>query len=264
MSSPSAADRLRVATYNIRYANLDSGPRAWPERRDGVAAAIALHRPDIIGLQECWLDQLSDLRERLPEYDWVAHVAGNGEHTPIGYRPDRLEVLEEGQVGLSASGDVGSIGWDAALPRFCTWATLRDRRTGVEFDCQNVHFDHEGQVARRESARQARDRTGDGPTLVLGDLNAQPASGPYRILTRELEDARRVTTRRFGPGGTFVGFDGEGVDEDGPREDQQRLDYVFVSGFTVDRYAVSTVADATGRYPSDHLPVVVDVSVATA
>ncbi|WP_255196880.1 endonuclease/exonuclease/phosphatase family protein [Halorarius litoreus] len=258
----SPADRLRVATYNIRYANLDTGPRAWAERRDGVAAAIALHRPDLIAVQECWLDQLPDLRERLPEYAWVAHVAGNGEHTPIGFRSSRLDLLDEGQVGLSPSGDVGSVGWDAALARFCTWARFRDRRTGTEFDCQNVHFDHEGQVARRESARQVRDRTDNGPTLVLGDLNAPPASGPYRLLARDLDDARRAAAQRFGPGGTFVGFGGEGFDEAGPRDDQPRLDYVFVSGFAVDRYAVSTLADATGRYPSDHLPVVVDLSVA--
>lgn len=259
---PSPA-HLRAVTYNIRYANLDSGPRAWSERRDGVAAAIALHRPDLIGLQECWLDQLPDLRARLPEYEWVAHVAGNGEHTPIGFRPGRLELLDDGQVGLSPSGAVGSVGWDAALARFCTWARFRDRRSGVELDCQNVHFDHEGLVARRESARQVRARTGDHPRVVLGDLNAYPLSGPYRILSRDLDDARRVADRRFGPGGTFVGFDGEGFDEDGPREDQPRLDYVLVDGFSVARYAVSTVEDATGRYPSDHLPVVVDLSLPT-
>lgn len=264
MGPSPAADRLRVGTYNIRYANLDLGPRAWPRRRDGVAAAVALHRPDLIGLQECWLDQLPDLRDRLPEYEWVAHTAGNGEHTPIGYRPERLEPLDEGQIGLSPSGDPGSVGWDAAVARFLTWATFRDRRTGVEFDCRNVHFDHEGRVARRESARQVRNRTGDRPTVVLGDLNAPPLSGPYRSLTREFDDARLVADRVFGPGSTFVGFGGEGVEEDGPRERQPRLDYVLVSGFGVDRYAVSTVADATGRYPSDHLPVVADLSVATA
>lgn len=256
-----AGGRFRVATYNIRYANLDSGPRAWERRRDGVADVIALHRPDLVGLQECWLDQLPDLRARLPEYDWVAHVTGNGEHTPIGYRPERLERLDDGQVGLSPSGAPGSIGWDASLPRFCTWARFRDRETGTEFDCQNVHFDHEGRLARRESARQVRTRVGARPMLVLGDLNAVPLSGPYRILTREVADARRSARRAFGPGGTFVGFGGEGVEEDGPRDTQPRLDYVLVSEFAVTRYAVSTLEDATGRYPSDHLPVVVELSV---
>ena len=260
---PSPADHLRVATYNVRYANLDSDPRAWSRRRDGVAAAIALHRPDLVGLQECWLDQLPDLRARLPEYDWVAHDAGNGEHTPIGYRPDRLDCLDDGQVGLSPSGAPGTVGWDASLPRFCTWATFHDRVTGAEFDCQNVHFDHEGRLSRRESARQVSARVGERPAVVLGDLNAVPLSGPYRVLTHDLDDARSVADRRFGPGGTFVGFEGEGVDEDGPREHQPRLDYVLVGGFTVARYAVSTVEDATGRHPSDHLPVVADLSVST-
>lgn len=260
MGPPPATDRLRVGTYNIRYSSLDTGHRAWPRRRDGVAAAIALSRPDLVGLQECWLDQLPDLRERLPEYDWVAHGAREGEHTPIGYRPDRLDCLDDGQVGLSPSGEPGSVGWDASLPRFCTWARFRDRTTGTTFDCQNVHFDHEGRLARRESARQVRTRLAGRPTVVLGDLNAAPLSGPHRILTRDLQDARTAAARPFGPGGTFVGFEGEGVEEDGPPEHQPRLDYVLVQGFQVDRYAASTVEDATGRHPSDHLPVVVDLS----
>ena len=263
MGSPPASDRLRVATYNVRYSSLDVGPRAWPRRRDGVAAAIALHRPDLVGLQECWLDQLPDLRERLPECDWVAHDAGDGEHTPIGYRPDRLERLDDGQVGLSPSNEPGTVGWDASLPRFLTWARFRDRTTGAAFDCQNVHFDHEGRLARRESARQVRSRLAGRPTVVLGDLNAVPLSAPHRVLTHDLDDARAVTDRRFGPGGTFVGFAGEGAEETGPRERRPRLDYVLVDGFLVDRYAVSTVEDATGRHPSDHLPVVADLSVST-
>lgn len=261
MGQSPTPDDLRAATYNIRYSTLDSGPRAWPRRRDPVADAIALHRPDLIGLQECWLDQLPDIRRRLPEYEWVAYATRHGEHTPIGYRPGRLALEDDGQVGLSSSGEPGSVGWDASMPRFCTWATFRDRVSDCEFDCQCVHLDHEGRLARRESARQVRARLGPRPTVVLGDLNTYPHSGAYRILTRELSDARCVASRRFGPGGTFVGFGGEGVEEDGPRDRQPRLDYVLVDGFHVTRYAVSTVADATGRYPSDHLPVVVDLSV---
>ena len=40
MGPPPATDRLRVGTYNIRYSSLDTGPRAWPRRRDGVAGHL--------------------------------------------------------------------------------------------------------------------------------------------------------------------------------------------------------------------------------
>lgn len=271
---------LRVASYNVRYAGLDVGQRAWERRRDAVADAVALYRPDVVGIQECWLDQLPDLRARLPEYDWVAHVAERGEHTPVGYRPERLEVIESGQVGLSPSREPGSVGWDARIPRLCTWATFRDRERGVAFDCRNVHFDHRGALARRESARQIAADVGSGPTLVLGDLNARPLSGPYRLLTRDLSDARAAADRVFGPGGTYVGFSDEGPgggeNPRGPGEQAhddggepagphvavagtERLDHVLVDEFAVDRYAVGAAVAGDGRYPSDHLPVVVDL-----
>lgn len=44
----------------------------------------------------------------------------------------------------------------------------------------NVHIDHIGQVARRESAKLILDRlgalAGDLPVIVTGDFNAEPDS----------------------------------------------------------------------------------------
>ncbi len=125
--------------------------------------------------------------------------------------------------------------------------------------------DHEGTVARRESARLVRERFAGGAALLVGDLNARPASAPYRSLVETpgpFRDARLAADTRVGPGETYVGFDGEAVEEGTDRDPtrDRRIDYVLIRGFAADLYAVATGADATWRHPSDHLPVVADLS----
>ncbi|WP_276257364.1 endonuclease/exonuclease/phosphatase family protein [Haloglomus litoreum] len=261
----SGAAPLRVMTYNVRYAALDDGPRAWEHRRDAVASTARVHRPDVLCLQEVWQDQLPDLRERLPGYEWAAERQRTGEHTPVGYLPDRLAVEGMDVFALAPDPeDIGTVAWDAAVPRVATEVRFRDRRGDATFDLVNVHFDHAGALARRESARLVRERLAGSRALLVGDLNARPASDPYRSLVGHpgpFADARLVAETRFGPGETFVGFAGEGV-EDGTEfapTTGKRIDYVLVRGFDVDLYATVADVDATWRHASDHLPVVADL-----
>ncbi|GAB6282488.1 MAG: hypothetical protein STSR0008_12340 [Ignavibacterium sp.] len=43
--------KLRVMTYNIRYAN-DNPGEEWSKRKDKVISMIELANPDILGVQE--------------------------------------------------------------------------------------------------------------------------------------------------------------------------------------------------------------------
>lgn len=257
MGAPAEPTPLRVCSYNIRYAGLDEGRVAWPKRRDGVAGALRLYRPDAVALQECWLEQLPDLRARLPAYEWVAHPDRNGEHTPIGYRPDRLEHVDSGAFGLAPGGERAVPAWDADIPRQVTHARLRDRESGEPFTLFSVHLDHRGERARTEGAKLLRERLPDGRVLLAGDYNCSTADPPYRTLTAVLDDARAEATHVLGPEETYVGFDGAGFGEDEPTA--RRLDYVLLRGFEVDAYAVGPAVDDDWHYPSDHLPVVVDL-----
>lgn len=197
-----------VVTYNIRYANPNDGLDVWPNRVDAVVEFIAEH--DVIGLQEVTFSQLGDLRERLPGFDWygVGRDDGKtgGEHAVIFYRRDRIEPVEKGTFWLSEHPEqVGVKGWDAALPRTCTWMVLRDKATDHRLWIANTHFDHRGGNARTESGklirRVAAQRSGSMPVIVIGDFNCVPDSDPYRALTASdsdgdfsLGDARKVST----------------------------------------------------------------------
>jgi endonuclease/exonuclease/phosphatase family metal-dependent hydrolase len=266
------APPLRVMTFNLRYDTPSDGVNAWPLRRDWVAALIRFHAPDAIGVQEALVHMLTDLDARLPGFARVgvgrADGRAGGEFSAILYRTDRLELLDSGTFWLSTTPEVaGSKGWDTAIERIVTWARFRDRRTGCRHLHVNTHFDHVGEQARQESARLIRRRAAalaDGmPVVVTGDLNADPASASYRILTRDtiadatppFRDAMVVSRDgHYGPTSSWTAFRAI--------EPGRRIDYVLVSPqVRVLKHAI--LPDSwDGRFPSDHLPVLAAVEPA--
>jgi endonuclease/exonuclease/phosphatase family metal-dependent hydrolase len=254
---------LNVGTYNLRLNIAADGANAWPHRKEAVKALIRYHELDLFGTQEGLIDQIEDLAAM----DGFAYVGVGrddgrraGEHSAIFYRKARFAVERHGDYWLSETPDQPSKGWDArCCNRLATWARLRDRRSGQVFYVFSVHFDHEGTVARRESAhlmlRKMRELAGSHPLLCLGDFNATPESEPIVIMTGGLSDAYRVSEApAYGPVGTFNDFklDAELIN---------RIDYIFVnSRVKVLKYGALT--DSFGaRFPSDHLPVVARVAL---
>ncbi|MCC5908203.1 MAG: endonuclease/exonuclease/phosphatase family protein [Balneolaceae bacterium] len=268
-SSEVVVEPMRVMSFNIRFDNPDDGPNAWPHRKDFVASMFRFHQNDLVGTQEGLNNQLKELDEMLPEFDWVGigRDAGDerGEFCAIYYRTERFDLLEDGTFWLSETPDEpGSQGWDAALPRIVTWARLFDKKNDRSFIVFNTHFDHRGQEARRKSSELILEKVAelaDGdPVIVMGDLNAVEDQDPYRVLAEpdlgpvEIELFDGYYHSRFGhhgPTSTWNGF----------REivPDRRIDYIFTdAGFSFVQHGI--LADIRdGHFPSDHLPVVADV-----
>ena len=258
-AASSAADdsgtQIKATTYNIRYANPRDGEDIWVNRRGAVASY--LKGSDVIGLQEVTEPQFAYLREALTKFDsyGVGRDDGKsgGEHAPIFFRKDRFEALAKGTFWLSESPDeVGQKGWDAALPRTCTWMRLRDRRDGKEFYVANTHFDHRGVQARTESgkliARRVEQLPESLPVVVMGDFNCQPDSEPYNAIVSKLSDARLVSrSKPSGVNSTWNGFT--------KIVPQRIIDHIFVRSLKVNQIAVEDPKTDRGRFASDHLPV---------
>jgi len=249
---------LRVGSFNVRHAALDDDERWERYRRDAVAGAIRVYRPDVVGVQEAGPEQLASIAEPTPGYEWVGAGERAGEYNPIGYRPDRIALETQDVFWLAETPDEPTAGWDAAFPRVTTVARFRDRQTDDRFALFNTHFDHQGETAGCESAQLLRARVADEsvPAVLVGDLNCTPDGDPYRLLTETdgpLRDARRVSARgHHGPDVTFTGY--------GPLDDGRRLDYVLVTeSIEVVQHAVGADVDGEGRFPSDHLPLVADL-----
>ena len=254
---------IRVATYNLRMDTPGDGVNAWPNRKENVKALILFHDFDIFGTQEGFVHQLKDLCE-MPGYAYIGAgrddgISG-GEHSSIFYKTNRFKLLDSGNFWLSETPDQPGKGWDATCcNRICSWAKFRDANTKKDFFVFNVHFDHQGVVARRESGKlmvqKIKEIAGSNPVIFTGDLNSTPETEQVQTIQTIVNDSYRVTAMPpYGPVGTFNGFR-----FDAPLKD--RIDYIFVSKhFSVSKYAVLTDA-LEQRYPSDHLPVVAEVKI---
>lgn len=278
-----------VATYNMRNANASDSTNGdgWGQRYPVIAKMVQFHGFDIFGTQECFLHQLKNLKQALPGYSYIGvgrdDGKDKGEHSAIFYRTDKFELLEKGDFWLSETPNIPSKGWDAVLPRICSWGHFKCKDTGFEFLFFNLHMDHIGKKARVESAylvqKKMKEINEKLPAILTGDFNVDQHSNSYKALVAQgnLYDSYEIANLRYATNGTFNGFNPNDFTE-------SRIDHVFVSpGFKVIKYGVLTdtyrskvlnggkadVKDAPkeisvetyqARTPSDHFPVEVELS----
>ena len=130
------AESMVVATYNLRNANAgdSTNGNGWGQRYPYIAQLVQFHGFDIFGTQEGKYHQLQDLKNAMPGYDYIGVGRDDGkqagEYSAIFYRTGKFEVLDHGDFWLSTITDRPNKGWDAVLPRICTWGKFRDKQTG--------------------------------------------------------------------------------------------------------------------------------------
>ncbi len=184
-----AAHPLTVGSFNLRYINDHDGDNSWANRCQMVTDLIGYYGFDFLGTQEGYLEQLRDI-DTLDNYDYIGVGRDDGkeagEHSAIFYRTDRFDLLDQGDFWLSETPEVPSHGWDASeCLRICSWGHFRDRISGMTLYFFNVHYDHVGQEARRQSSHlllsRIRPLLDRGETVILtGDFNAGPGEEPIR------------------------------------------------------------------------------------
>jgi endonuclease/exonuclease/phosphatase family metal-dependent hydrolase len=253
---------LNVLSYNIRLATPGDAPNTWSARKQKVFSLISVAKPDVFGLQEALYEQVKDMEYAFPDYERVGAGRDDGkeagEFSPLFFNEHKFKLLSSGTFWLSQTPSIaGSRGWDAACNRVVSWLQLKDYKTGKSFFVFCTHFDHKGEIARRNSAKlllNAVDSlSGMNPVIVLGDFNSKPDSEPYKIITDEsnpahLLDARENCKKPAGPKYTYTGFKVGALPGD-------QIDYIFVKNkVKVLSLKVNSKNNGT-YYPSDHLPV---------
>lgn len=263
------AHPLIVMSSNVRFGTARDGDDSWNLRQDALRDVWREQHADLIGTQEMLQFQADFLLQAFPEYAYVGRSRDRdddqGEQSGIFYRRERFIELERGHFWLSESPDTpGSKGWDANLPRMVTWVKLYDRSKEAPLIFANTHFDHQGPIARLQSAellhRKLASWMNTYPVIVTGDFNCGEGSEPYASLmkpfhptspseaNRSLVDTYRAKhVDRSEEEGTFNGFRG--------RRSGPRIDWILVTPdwHIMDANIVRT--EFHGRYPSDHFPV---------
>lgn len=260
---------LNVMSFNIRFDNPEDSLNNWQYRKDVAAQIIKDQNIDIVGTQEVLVNQLNDLKARLPEYKaiGVGRQDGieKGEYSAILYKKDRFNEIESGYFWLSETPEVaGSRGWDGACERIATWAILEDMGTKKQFFFINTHLDHVGKVARQEGVTLLLDRAtslGKGlPIIMTGDFNATPKSDVIKHVTDEsnpnhLIHSKDIAVEKNGTDWTFHGFGKV------PEDKREFIDYIFVSpGTKVSKHSVLN-EKLNEQYVSDHAAVVAQIEI---
>ncbi|MBO5241454.1 MAG: endonuclease/exonuclease/phosphatase family protein [Lachnospiraceae bacterium] len=281
------AENMVVATYNLRNANRGDSiaGNGWGQRYPYIAQLIQFHGFDIFGTQEGKYQQLEDLKNAMPQYDYIGVGRDDGkqagEYSAIFYRTDKLEVLDHGDFWLSTETDHPNKGWDAALPRICTWGKFKDKKTGFTFLFFNLHMDHIGVQARAESAKlilkKVKEFPEKLPAILTGDFNVDQNNESYLLLDNSglMRDSYQIAEFRYAPNGTFNAFYTD-------RKTDSRIDHLFLTKeFNVKKYGILTdtyraektdselkeqnanfpkevaLQKYTARTPSDHFPVMI-------
>ena len=252
---------LKIATFNLRMDTPSDGENAWFHRKDMVNDLIRFYGFDLFGTQEGFTHQLNDIL-RLSDYRFIGVGRDDGkdagEHCAIFYRSDRFKVLDQGDFWLSEHPEKPGRGWDGTCcNRICTWGKFEDLKNHKQFYFFNVHYEYEGDVARRESSNLMISRiksiSCNQPVFLTGDFNAFPTEEPIRILNDSgfLNDSYKITKEApFGPVCTYHGYDST-------IKTEERLDYIWVTdSIQIDKYGVLTNT-LYGHTPSDHFPVMV-------
>ncbi len=256
---------LKLITYNIRLDIAEDGVNDWSHRKVFFTSQIQFYEPDIFGVQEAKPNQVIDISTLLKQYDKVGMARegeGKGESCNIFFKKERFKVKESNTFWLSETPNEISKGWDAACNRICTYALFKDKKTKINFWVFNTHLDHVGEEARTKGIELILSKielinSQKYPVFFMGDFNSEPDYDRIIQLKKVMNDCREISKEKpFGPSGTFNDF----------KHDQavtKLIDYIFTSKnntIAVLKYAV--LSDSKDlKYPSDHLPVYVEINL---
>ena len=242
---------MKIIDWNIQNRSADD----WPARRESLAAILRSEPPDVLCVQEAWIEQVEFLAGLLGEHDRTGigrdDAKDEGEHCAIFYKRGCFERLAGETFWLSDTPEKPGITWQCDHNRICTWCRLGGRDGGEFFVC-NTHFPLT-ESAREKSAALVAERIGaiaaGAPVILAGDFNCIPGSGPWSALEDAGLASAAAGAGQPGHAPTFHNAGGEGA----------CIDAIFVSEhWRVEEFRLLT--DKGGVvYPSDHFALCVEV-----
>ena len=225
---------MRVVTYNVR---------GFRDGVDRVLAVVRALRPDVLLLQE------TGSRRSLHRFEVGASMRAASDPWSPGRRRVKNAILLANPwrpASIELLRFAGSRYW---YPRGALVVrAVSDAGPGLWLVSTHLGLDGSERRMQAEALLRLVSRFGQAPAVVGGDLNATPdMRAPARIAT-ELTDAWTAAER--GAGSTFPAT-----------RPEARIDYVFVSGSLAVGHA--SVGGEASADASDHLPVCVDLTLAT-
>lgn len=255
--------QLVVGSYNLRLdiPKVDVG-NEWSNRVSMISDIIKFYEFDILGTQEGFAHQLEDLKKVLPNYGeyGVGRDDGKnaGEQSAIFYRKDKFDLLDSGSFWLSETPEKPSFGWDAQkYRRVCSWILLKDKKTKKKLYCYNAHYDHQANIARKESSKlileKIKNMRKGTPVILTGDFNGNPSTEWYKEIAQSnvLFDTYSQTPIKLEGNPTYQEYGNAEL-----LKGNDVIDHIFTTkDFKVKKWGILSNT-FHGKYPSDHFPVI--------
>lgn len=205
--SNAQADTLRVMSFNI----LHGATTKNDFNLDTIAGVINKYKPDLVALQE-----VDFKTNRAKKYDLPTELGIRTGMASLFARAMYYDGGEYGEGVLSKYSFVGSE--NIALPHLPTSEPRAALVTRVKTKNGNIiqfvgtHLDHlKDETDRIMQATALRDTLANTkyPTLIVGDLNAQPGSKTIEILTEEFPKSKheKATDGTFPATGATICID---------------------------------------------------------
>lgn len=263
-----ADETIRVCTYNIQYPN--DGVCKWSNRQVALKGFFNEYKPDLVGSQEPYIAQISDMMEFLgDDYAWfgvnnrnetAAPYYPSAAFNPVFYRKDRLELLDWDVIWYTPKAT--ERGYGADYPRFLHWARFMDLRTGQEFYLFNSHFDHKSEEAKRVAAgiltETVKRIAGDMPAILTGDYNTTETSKAYEtVMTSGFLDNSKLAVKN--PVNHLYYSQARYKSINTVSQKDIHIDHIFYTPLNskIESWEL-VIKTYGGYYGSDHLPIVVD------
>ena len=244
---------LSVMSFNVRYpAASDTGDKSWSNRKKGVFAMLNAKKPMLIGVQECYISQRTDIMNNVEGYGCygVGRTDGkeSGETTSILYDKSVFSLLEQGTFWLTEKDiNTPNTGWDATIKRTTTWVKLEMKSNKQQLFFVNTHLDHQGSQAKSEGLKLIQKRIdelnqGGLPVVLTGDFNEDQTSAIFGALS--LDNVRKTAA----VSDNFSTSNGWG-------SKNQQIDHIFCGN--LEALTFETIRDRWEGYTyiSDHYPV---------
>jgi len=273
---------MRVMTYNILNDSpqfKDLPKKNWADRRPHLLSVIQEAAIDILAIQEGRPNQVEDIQAALPQFGYYGIDSkgdNQGEQLGIYYNQQKLSKVDSGTFWLSQTPEVCSKDWGSTHPRICSYVQLEEVEKEQQIFLFNTHLDHKSEEARLEGMKLILDKMAEkrkafpqAHLILTGDFNARPQTPTYQKVKSQawlVDTYHHAQTKKNNVHYTFSGVDAVWtflrlyLFMYYSAFMHKRLDHIFVSTHTnVKSY---NIIDQTYQkfYPSDHLPVVVELA----
>lgn len=290
------ADPIKILSFNLRYDVSSHKLLSTEVRGKNLLKIIDKYDPDSISFCEATDNWMRYLRDAMKQkgYDYIgvgrdygkdnASDKGNqNEHSPVFYKADKYDLIDSGTFWLSTTPEVaGSKSWDSADKRICSFAVLKNKKSGEVFAHLSTHLDHESEDAKFNGVmvietyvREILKKHGNIGIVLSGDFNTKINSQPYESVATFMDDSRFIATKTGVVGSSKSGYTDPDKWESGNRTtvdpSVSPIDYIFVKkgAYSVNYY---TVVDDTFTFSnggktwhdhpvSDHFGVFAEIAL---